>query len=276
GVAIAAWQLTRKEPGKTTDPPPEQVTAPQPWQPRAPLTAEELAKLTDPLDDWRREDMPEGTQARLRGDLLDAAPEFLGLLRDGPFRFLTEDPTHWPVGSPDGRLLAIGFGTRVVLFDTETGAVVRFLTGHAERAFRGSFSSDGKRYACGAMDGKVRVWNVEDGKEEPKAADASPASTWCVQFAPGDKQLVVADSKGMIRVWDFAAGPELKRFGEHKDGCHHFRFSPDGTRIASGGFDGHVKIWSWPDGALLATSLQSHSEKVMSIAYSADGALLAS
>src|SRR5262249_5243347 len=146
-AAVVAVGYFTRNPWHKTEPPPGPASNSTPWQPRAPLTPEELAKLRDPLDDWRREDIPAGTLAPLAGDKLDSLPELIGLLGDGPFRFFSPDATHWPVQNPDGRLLAIAHGNDVVLFDTETGAVVRTLAGHTGRAFRGGFSSDGKRYA---------------------------------------------------------------------------------------------------------------------------------
>src|SRR5262249_30580352 len=142
-------------------------------------------------------------------------------------------------------------GNDVAIYDVETGVLRRQLTGHSARALRGGFSSDGKRFVCGAQNGEIRIWDVESGKESKDHAVTVPDVPWTTQFAPGDKQVVVAGEKGVIKVWDVATGPELKTFGEHNAGIHQFAFSPDKTRLASGGLDRVVKIWSWPDGALL-------------------------
>ncbi|HUS03747.1 MAG TPA: WD40 repeat domain-containing protein [Chitinophagaceae bacterium] len=53
------------------------------------------------------------------------------------------------------------------------------------------------------------------------------------------------------------------------------KFSPDGTILASCGFDYTIKIWNIPDGRLL-TDNKEHQETVVDIAFSNDGKMLAS
>jgi len=52
-------------------------------------------------------------------------------------------------------------------------------------------------------------------------------------------------------------------------------WSPDGTRLASGGDDGSVFLWEASDGTVRAT-LQGHRGMVISVAWSPDGTRLAS
>lgn len=51
-------------------------------------------------------------------------------------------------------------------------------------------------------------------------------------------------------------------------------FSPDGARVATGSWK-RVRLWRAADGALLG-ELVGHTEQVGSLAFSDDGALLAS
>ena len=48
-------------------------------------------------------------------------------------------------------------------------------------------------------------------------------------------------------------------------------FSPDGHRIASGGYDNTVRIWDADTGQLIGNPLAGHTDDVMSVAFSPDG-----
>ena len=52
-------------------------------------------------------------------------------------------------------------------------------------------------------------------------------------------------------------------------------FHPDGSRLASAGADGTVRLWDAADGREVLT-LRGHRDRVFGVAFSADGSRLAS
>jgi len=61
----------------------------------------------------------------------------------------------------------------VKVWNPETGANTKTLTGLTDHVFAAAISPDAKQVAAGGYDGEVRVWNVVDGAVV-KAFNASP------------------------------------------------------------------------------------------------------
>jgi WD40 repeat protein len=273
GIGVLWWWLATRG-ARSPEGPGPPPAAGQAWQPRPPPTAEELARLPDPLDGWPRGEIPRSLRARILGP--KAAPaELIGVLGgDGAFELPFTDETHWPAETPDGRLLALPCGDTVALYEPRTGALVRQLKGHTGRAFRGNFSPDGRRFVCGSNNGRIRIWDVASGKEEAALADAEN-HVWTTLFGPDEGQIVSASSPGGVHVWDVTSRRVVKSLVKRGALVHHLAFNPDRTRLAGAGQDGLVTIWdckSWEP----VKTLKGQEEPVHRVAWSADGAWLAS
>lgn len=140
--------------------------------------------------------------------------------------------------SPDGALVAIGRYGRVALQSTSDGKVVRTIP-------------------------------VEDGKVN------------AVHFSPDGKTLVTATGitglRGVAILWDVATGKELSRIGGevHRDILFDAEFSPDGTMLATAGYDRIIRLWDRKTGNYLR-EFPSHNGAVFDLAFSPDGKVLGS
>jgi WD40 repeat protein len=67
------------------------------------------------------------------------------------------------------------------------------------------------------------------------------------------KRIIVHSYDRSFRVWDLETGTQVGEEWEDKDGAMTIALSPDGKKVASGGFDSAVKLWSVDTGKVIKT-----------------------
>jgi WD40 repeat protein len=174
-------------------------------------------------------------------------------------------------------------------------------------SFNVSFNSEGTRVAVGAKVSsvanapsfpEVTVFDAQSGEEVLSLKGHVTRLNW-VAFSPNGRCLASASlgrnysarwnrpgvtpvPGGGIGIWDAQSGKLLRTLEGHTDGTGCVAFSPDGTRLASGGGDeasnsGEVKIWNAETGEqLLAMKHGSGLEGISAVTFSPDGQRLAS
>lgn len=140
-------------------------------------------------------------------------------------------------------------------------------------------SPDGKTVAV-ARYGSVELRNRADGKAiSTIAIDDGKANA--IHFSPDGKLLSVATGitglKGVAALFDVATGEPVRRIGEdsHRDILFDAEFSPDGTLLATAGYDRVIRLWETATGKYLR-QFPSHNGAVFDLAFSPDGGTLAS
>jgi RNA polymerase sigma factor (sigma-70 family) len=108
--------------------------------------------------------------------------------------------------SPDGKILAQGFGQHINLLDSGTGAFLRLLESEKE----------------------WKQWARQAG---------------ALAFTPNGKKLIAADERSKIYVWDVATGKELQRFTGHRGRIFSVSASPDNTMFATASEDSTILLW---------------------------------
>jgi len=81
--------------------------------------------------------------------------------------------------------------------------------------------------------------------------------------------------RGMAQLWDATSGHRLAQFGGHNDILYAVAFSPDGSLLATAGYDRDIKLWNLGDTSLVRT-FSGHNGAVYDLAFSPDGTALAS
>ena len=135
-----------------------------------------------------------------------------------------------------------------------------------------SVSRDGKLWAAGSVQGKVRVW---DGGAQTLHLiwQAHTDITNVLAFSPDGRALASASYDGTVKLWDLEHGG-LLWMGWHTDIVFSVAFAPNGRVLASSGADGVVRLWDVTSGTNLQT-LSGQDRVLFSVEWSPDGSLLA-
>ena len=121
-----------------------------------------------------------------------------------------------------------------------------------------AMSADGRYYLAAGTPDKVRVWELQTGKQLHEF-------TGCIAyFTPDSKQIVAGNwINTQFRLYDVATGNEIRTFGSEGQ-LWNFRISPDGKYVASFTGSNTIHIWELSTGKELH-KLTSKTDKFMGV-----------
>ena len=199
----------------------------------------------------------------------------------------------WDVAySPDGKRLATSSLDKTVkVWDAATGQALLTLSkaGHGDGIVGGfytgvlgiAFSADGTRLASAGADGTAIVWDAATGQELLTLSNHGVGLT-TVAFSPDGTRLLTAsdqdpaadipetaESDATAKMWDLATGQEIFTLIQPIR-IWGLTFNQDGTRFATGAFDGVLRVWDAATGQKLL-ELPGHTATIVDIRFSPDG-----
>jgi eukaryotic-like serine/threonine-protein kinase len=176
--------------------------------------------------------------------------------------------------SPDGRRLASALGDGLVrIWDPATGQETARIAHNARSV---AWSPDGARIATGGDSGlEVRPW--DPGDERPHGPVLRlPGRVTSLCWSPDGRRLAATSEETTgsrttsgLTVWDATSGEKVVRVPAVLS-PRAVAFSPDGTRLATGGKEGIVRILDAADGRERA-ALFAGSQNLSGLAFGPDG-----
>jgi WD40 repeat protein/serine/threonine protein kinase len=166
------------------------------------------------------------------------------------------------------------------VWEAATGRPIWTHTEPATTVMSVAFSPDGKSLVAGygrygSLDtGHARPWDVATGEALADKFAAVPGGVNSVSFHHDGRRVALAGF-GQVEIWDVATRARSVDLSGHTKWVFCVAFRPDGTRLATGGFDQTIKLWD-PTTGDEVRMLYGAKSFVRGVAFSPDGKLLAS
>ncbi|MBX0328910.1 helix-turn-helix domain-containing protein [Oscillochloris sp. ZM17-4] len=136
-----------------------------------------------------------------------------------------------------------------------------------------AFSPDGQLMAAGSSNGEIHVWRTNTYEHRFTLDGQTWVET--LAFSPDSRLLASGSADPAIQLWDCATGTLSARLEGHVATVRSLCFSPDGALLASAGDGSTLRLWDM-EARECRAALRGQRGTIWSVAFHPGGHLLAS
>lgn len=169
----------------------------------------------------------------------------------------------------NGRVAVSGSADNsLIVWNLETGAIIRRLVGHTADVTSVVFSPDGRTILSGSADNDLILWAADSGQIIRRfEGHTQPVNS--VAIDPTGRMALSGADDGTVIGWNIANGAELFR-KPCAAPVSSVRFSPDGQLFAAGTADNAAWIWNTKTGEQVQHILSVGNHGVAGLALTPD------
>ncbi len=158
--------------------------------------------------------------------------------------------------SRDGKYLAAATVGDAKIYTPSGSRLLQTLSDSEHGMFRARFSSDGSLLATADYDDfanarpdRVRIWDWREGRVLSVIASRVNNIVFPLDFDPSGSRIVTIDPQGRAEILDVRSEKLVARLQGEPGAINDFKFSPDGSLVATAGYDGAVGLFEADTGA---------------------------
>jgi WD40 repeat protein len=174
--------------------------------------------------------------------------------------------SHAVAYSPDGKVLATGYGESIQLWDLEKQTALRTIDlDRHQHVMSLAFVGDGRLLASGNTryqstvsepgERALCLWDTATGKLVRQLKTDGQSDGWCSIAVSRDGKLLASVQRDRIRLWDLASGKPVRAILDSalhsSHGPHALALSPDSKRLAAVADDQVIRLWDIASGKLV-------------------------
>jgi hypothetical protein len=184
-------------------------------------------------------------------------------LPSGKLEYTVENHADWVFGlafAPDGKHLITGSRDKTAkVWDLSAKESMLTFPDHQNTVYAVAMTPDGTLGISAGEDNQIRQWQATDKNKQigkqTKVLGSHGKPVFRMAMAGDAKNPILAtcSADGSVKLWDPVSGKNLKTLSGHSDWVYAVALSLDGKLVASGAWNGEVRVWNTGDGKEVAT-----------------------